>query len=287
MKPGRASSDDGDVEFFHANSPLCDLRDLRERRDSCHEFGYGDPISTQRNQLGTILSNPKRIRGFSNGQLVVDSCDVLGVWDNRHYPSWYFPLEDVLADLQRSNGTRDEPGVGAVTVHDVLSGSNLLTGAAILPDESCPSELHGRVRFDFDALDRWFEEDVEVFFEPRNPYVRVDALPSSRHVKVSHSGQVVAETTKPVLVFETGVATRFYVPAVHVRLEFLTPTEKSSGCPYKGFASYYSVTVNGSELADSAWTYRTPFPAVAPIAGMICFYTNRLVVEVDGIRVTT
>jgi uncharacterized protein (DUF427 family) len=244
-------------------------------------------IATQRNQLGTILPNPRRIRGFSNGELVVDSTDVLGVWDNRHYPSWYFPLEDVLVDLQPSGEIRDVAGIGVVEVHDVLLGNRRLIGPAVVPDISCDQAVQGRVRFDFDAVDRWFEEDVEVFSEPRNPYVRVDALASSRHVKVSHAGEVVAETTKPVLLFETGVATRFYVPAVHVRLDFLARSDRLTRCPYKGVASYYSITVNGSELENSAWTYQSPSPAVTSITGMICFYTNRLVVEVDGIRVTT
>jgi uncharacterized protein (DUF427 family) len=250
-------------------------------------LGYGHVIATQRNQLGTILPNPRRIRGFSNGELVVDSTDVLGVWDNRHYPSWYFPYDDVLVDLEPSGETRDVAGVGVVLVHDVLLGNRRLVGPAVVPDMSCDPAVQGRVRFDFDAVDRWFEEDVEVFSEPRNPYVRVDALASSRHVKVSHAGEVVAETTKPVLLFETGVATRFYVPAVHVRLDFLARSDRSTSCPYKGFASYFSITVDGSELENSAWTYQTPFPAVTSIAGMICFYTNRLVVEVDGVQVTT
>lgn len=244
-------------------------------------------IATQPNQLGTTLPNPKRIRGYADGELVVDSFDVLGVWDNRHYPSWYFPLDDVLVELVSSGETREVAGVGIVEMHDVLLGARRVIGPAIVPGVSCDAGVQGRVRFDFDAVDRWFEEDVEVFSEPRNPYVRVDALASSRHVKVSHAGEVVAETTKPVLLFETGVATRFYVPAVHVRLDCLSRSDRLSSCPYKGFASYYSITVNGSELENSAWTYQTPFPSVTSIAGMICFYTNRLVVEVDGLRVTT
>ncbi len=217
----------------------------------------------------------------------MDSADVLGVWDNRHYPSWYFPLDDVLVDLQPSGETREIAGVGVVDVHDLLLGNGRMIRPAIVPDVSCDVAVQGRVRFDFDAVDRWFEEDLEVFSEPRNPYVRVDALPSSRHVKISHAGEVVAETTKPVLLFETGVSTRFYVPAVHVRLDFLTRSDRSSSCPYKGFASYYSITVRRNELENSAWTYQSPFSSVTAIAGMICFYTNRLVVEVDGVRVTT
>ena len=114
-------------------------------------LGYGHVIATQSNQLGTILPNPKRIRGFSDGELVVDSADVLGVWDNRHYPSWYFPLEDVLVDLQPSGETRDVAGIGVVEVHDVLLGNRRLIGPAVVPDISCDPAVQGRVRFDFDA----------------------------------------------------------------------------------------------------------------------------------------
>ena len=247
---------------------------------------YSGPIST-RDELGTLLPNPRWIRGFVDGRLVVDSRDVLGVWDHRHYPSWYFPIHDVHATLEPTGEIRNHSGVGEVEVHNVIVGARLLAGSALQPTQSAPPELRHRVRIDFHAVDRWFEEDIEVFSEPRNPYVRVDALPSSRHVKVIHNGAVIADTTKPVLLFETGVATRYYVPAVHVRLEFLTATSKTTSCPYKGFASYYSITVDDDQLADAAWTYTTPFRSAAPVAGMLCFYTNRLLVEVDGLRVTT
>lgn len=234
-----------------------------------------------------LLANPKWIRGTVDGIVIVNSRAVLGVWDNRHYPSWYFPVDDVSAELRPTGETTSRPGVGPATILDVVVGDHVLPGAATRHVDSPIVELRDRVRIDFDAVDRWFEEDVEVFSEPRNPYVRVDALASSRHVKVSSNGTVIAETHKPTLLFETGVATRFYIPPLDVQLDLLEPTEKTTSCPYKGIASYWSVTVDGTADENAAWSYPSPFPEAQAIAGMLCFYTNRFVVEVDGERVTT
>ena len=206
-------------------------------------------------QSAGLLPNPKWIRGVVDGVVIVDSRDVLGVWDHRHYPSWYFPIRDVTVELRPTGEIRATGKVGPATVHDVVVGDRVLAGAATRYDDSPIVELHDRVKIDFDAVDRWFEEDVEAFSEPKNPYVRVDALPSSRHVKVTHEGVVVAETHKPTIVYETGVNPRYYIPAV--------------------------------EATESVWSYRTPFREAQLVAGMLSFYTNKLLVEVDGERITT
>ena len=238
-------------------------------------------------ELAELLPNPKWIRGLVDGVVIVDSRDVLGVWDHRHYPSWYFPVQDVTAELHPTGEVRTTAKVGPAVVNDVVVGERVLAGAATRHDDSPIPELLDRVKIDFDAVDRWFEEDVEVFSEPKNPYVRVDALPSSRHVRVVFNGAVVAETQKPTILYETGVAPRYYIPAVDVRLDLLNPAERKTSCPYKGFASYWSVVVDGVEATESAWSYPTPFREAQPAAGMLSFYTNKLVIEVDGERIST
>ena len=238
-------------------------------------------------ELAELLPNPKTIRGVVDGVVIVDSRDVLGVWDHRHYPSWYFPVEDVTAELRPTGEVRTTAKVGSATVHNIVVGDRVLVGAATRHDDSPIAELHDRVKIDFDAVDRWFEEDIEVFSEPKNPYVRVDTLPSSRHVKVTWNGQVVAETRKPTIIYETGVNPRYYIPALDVRLDLLVPAARRSSCPYKGFASYWSVVVDGVEATESAWGYPTPFREARAAAGMLSFYTNKLEVEIDGERITT
>ena len=131
-------------------------------------------------------------------------------------------------------------------------------------------------------MDGWFEEDDELYKHARDPYKRIDVLNSSRHVKVEIDGVVVAETTRPRLLFETGMPTRYYIPAADVRMEFLTATDAHSVCPYKGTASYWSVTVNGETYDDLVWGYPTPIPECPKIAGLLCFYNEKVDLTVDG-----
>jgi uncharacterized protein (DUF427 family) len=134
-------------------------------------------------------------------------------------------------------------------------------------------------------MDAWFEEDVEVFFHARDPFKRVDCLPSSRHIKITLGGEVVAETTRPVLLFETGLKTRYYIPKLDVRQDLLRPTATVTRCPYKGRAAYYSVEVNGRVFEDIAWWYPTATPECTGIAGgYIAFYDEKVdAVEIDGV----
>jgi len=132
-------------------------------------------------------------------------------------------------------------------------------------------------------MDAWFEEDDEVFVHPRDPYHRVDVLNSSRHVKVIVGGEVVAETTRPRLLFETGLPTRYYIPKLDVRLDLLTPTNTSTRCPYKGKASYWTVNLGGKEFTDIVWGYPAPIPECPKIENLLCFYDEKVdAVYVDG-----
>ncbi|BCI86097.1 hypothetical protein NIIDMKKI_13030 [Mycobacterium kansasii] len=139
------------------------------------------------------------------------------------------------------------------------------------------------MRFDWDPL-RWFEEDEQIYGHPRNPYTRVDALRSHRHVRVQLDGVVLADTRSPVLVFETGLPTRYYIDPTDVAFEHLELSSTRTLCPYKGTTSgYWSVRVGDTLHADLAWTYQYPLPAVAAIAGLVAFYNEKLDIIVDGV----
>jgi uncharacterized protein (DUF427 family) len=131
----------------------------------------------------------------------------------------------------------------------------------------------------------WFEENVEVFVHPRSPEVRIDALASSRHIRVSVDGVVVADSTHATVLFETGLPARFYLPKSDVRMDLLTPTGTTTACPYKGWANYWSVHVGGAIHDDLAWGYRTPLPESEAIAGLVCFYNEKVDIELDGVPV--
>jgi uncharacterized protein (DUF427 family) len=131
-------------------------------------------------------------------------------------------------------------------------------------------------------MSEWFEEDEIVYTHPRDPYTRVDILPSSRHLRVEVDGIVVAETRQPRLLFETGLPTRYYVPLADVRMHLLRPSSSRSHCPYKGSAEYWSLETPAVTLPDLAWTYRTPLPEANRIAGLVSFYNERVDSYVDG-----
>src|SRR5262249_4840767 len=144
------------------------------------------------------------------------------------------------------------------------------------------TSLVGMIRFKWDALDAWFEEDEEVFVHPRNPFARVDAVRSSRVVRVELEGVVLAASPAPVFVFETGLPTRYYFDRTAVDFRHLRPSPTQTACPYKGRTSdYWSIDVGGALHPDLAWSYSFPTAALLPIAGLVAFYNEKLDVFID------
>jgi len=226
----------------------------------------------------------KRVRGRFGDAWVADSTRTLLVRETGRTPVYYFPREDVdLGESRPSDRKELNPFTGEARFRP------LRTGARLAPDAAWSYEapydeaaaLAGYVAFDWSKVDAWFEEDEEVYVHPRDPFVRVDVLPSSRKVEVVLGGEVIASTTAAHFVFETGLPVRYYIPKDDVRMDLLTPTATQTECPYKGEAWYWSATVGGETCEDVAWAYADPLPEVAAIAGKVCFYNER----VDEIRV--
>jgi uncharacterized protein (DUF427 family) len=229
--------------------------------------------------------NHRWIRAHVGDRLVVDTTDALFVWEHSYYPQWYIPMADVAGELVATGETTATDRGDAHSVDLVLAdGTRLVDAGRTHPDSPIP-ELRNRVRFRWDALDRWFEEDVEVFVHPRSPYTRVDVLPSSRHVVIEIDGTVVADSTNPSILYETGLPARYYLPADDVRTDLLVPTDTSSACPYKGVARYWSAVIDGVTHPDVAWGYDAPLPESRGVAGLLCFYNERVDVTIDGERV--
>jgi uncharacterized protein (DUF427 family) len=137
--------------------------------------------------------------------------------------------------------------------------------------------------FKWNEMDAWYEEDEEVFVHARDPYKRIDALRSSRHVRVVVGGETVADTGRPMMLFETGMPVRYYIPEEDVRMDLLEPAAAVTGCPYKGTARYWSARVRGQVFENIVWTYPDPIPECPGIKGLLCFYGERVdAVYVDG-----
>lgn len=145
--------------------------------------------------------------------------------------------------------------------------------------------LAGHISFSWrrDAI-TWLEEELELFAHARDPYKRVDALPSSRHVKVLVNDVVVAETNQPTLLFETYLPVRYYIPVSDVRLDLLEASNTRTACPYKGWATYWSVKVGNTTLEDVVWCYEEPIPENPRIKGLLAFFNEKVDLVVDGVR---
>jgi uncharacterized protein (DUF427 family) len=229
-----------------------------------------------------VEQGQKRVRGFVSGLPVFDTTRPVLVWEVPYYPAYYVPVDDVTADLLPSDETRHSPSRGDADLFDVRVGATTVPGAASRYAASPIPELRELVRFEWDALDEWFEEDEPVYTHPRDPHTRVDVLASSRHVRVVVDGITVAESSSPRILFETGLPPRYYLPLTDVRMDLLEPSETRSHCPYKGTASYWSLVVEGRRYDDALWCYRSPFPESQKIAGLGCFYNEKVDLYVDG-----
>jgi uncharacterized protein (DUF427 family) len=230
--------------------------------------------------------SPRWVRVRFAGQIVADSKRVMLLREPGRLPVYYFPWEDVRPEvLVPASHVTSCSDRGTAVCWTVRVGDQAAEHAAwSYPDPSPPQlRLGGYVAFEWAKMDAWFEEDDEVYVHARDPYKRIDVLHSSRHVRVVVAGELVAESRRPTLLFETGLPTRYYLPKADVRMDLLVPTTTETRCPYKGVASYYSVRTGETVVEDVAWYYRHPIPECGKIENLVCFFNERVdALYVDG-----
>jgi uncharacterized protein (DUF427 family) len=231
-----------------------------------------------------VETGAKRVRTYLAGDLVADTIRPLLVWEIPYYPTYYFPSADVRARLVPTGATEQTRGRGAAEVLDVITEHGRAAAAARRYPDSPIEELRSAVRLEWSAMHEWLEEDEPVYTHPHDPYKRIDILASSRRVRVEVDGVTVADSSAPRILFETSLPPRFYLPLPDVRMELLQPSNLRSHCAYKGTAAYWSVRVGDTTYDDLAWIYRTPLPECQKIAGLVCFYNEKVDLFVDGQR---
>ena len=247
----------------------------------------------------------KWVRATVGDDVVVSSRTPLVVWEPRRVvPSYAVPRADVAGDLvphTPSGDAVERPvpmGAGERPVLDprtpfavhscpgtpltVRTAQGDLPGAAFAPDDP---DLAGHVVLDWAAFTQWYEEDQPVMGHPHDPFDRIDCLLSSRHVRISTGGRVLAESSRAVLLFETPLPVRYYLPRADVAMDLLEPSGLRTVCAYKGRASYWSARVGDRVVPDIAWSYEDPLHDALPVRDRIAFFTERLDVEVDGTAV--
>lgn len=225
----------------------------------------------------------KRVRAVLAGQTVADSRRTLLVWERPYHPVYYFPRDDVRTEfIGEPTRTERRDKLGDAHLHALAVGEHEHPEGVVTYPDSPVAEIRDHLRLRWKAVDSWFEEDEEIYTHPRDPYIRIDILPSSRHIRAEAGGVTVAESHHPHLLFETGLPVRYYLPKTDVRLDLLVPSDTVTRCPYKGTAEYYSLRVGDTEYRDVAWSYRTPLPESQKIAGLVSFHDEKLDLVVDG-----
>jgi uncharacterized protein (DUF427 family) len=226
-----------------------------EHRPSVASVGVATRVSESLPKDLRFEPTPKWVRAELAGETVIDTRSALLVWDEgRVVPGYAVPEEDLHTELVPDDALK--------RWHD--------------PD------LKGYVGVDFRAMDRWLEEEEEVFGHARDPFKRIDIRTSSRHVVVKLNGEIVADTKRPVLLFETGLPVRYYLPREDVRMDLLEGSDLRTTCAYKGHAPHFHAQAGDERHENIAWTYREPLPDHMEIKELISFYNERAEIEVDG-----
>ncbi|WP_164701445.1 DUF427 domain-containing protein [Modestobacter sp. KNN46-3] len=238
-------------------------------------------------QVLYLESSPRRVRVILGGTAVADSTDVHLLHPPGRTPTYLFPREDVRTDLfEPSERRRSDPGMGDGRYWTVQVGQRRAVNAAYSWEHPPPTAagITGLIAFDWDSMDGVFEEDEEVFVHPRDPYTRIDVLRSSRRVRVSVDGTIVADSTAPRMLCESGLPVRWYLPREDVRTDLLEPSCTTTRCPYKGIAHYWSLRLGKRSEKDLAWTYPDPFHDAEAVRGLLCFPGERVEVEVEDVE---
>ena len=233
--------------------------------------------------------SPKWVRAVVNGETIADSKRAVVLRETRHTPVYYFPRHDVRMDLaERTDHHTFCPFKGEASYWTLSVGDRSVENVMWsyeTPFEEA-TDMKDLVALYWNKVDHWYEEDEEIFVHARDPHVRIDALKSSRPMRVVHKGVTLADTTRPVLLFETGLRTRYYIPTEDVAMEHLVPSSSETACPYKGTARYWSAKIGDEEIEDLVWSYEEPLPECGAVKGLLCFYDEKVdEVIVDGAAV--
>ncbi|MGH2889994.1 MAG: DUF427 domain-containing protein [Solirubrobacteraceae bacterium] len=224
---------------------------------------------------------PKRVRVEVGGEVIADSRRAFILHESGLQPAYYFPPEDVRTDVLSPTDRHTHcPKKGDASYYTISAGGETVeNGAWYYPEPlpAAPESLRGLIAFYFDRMGRWLEEGEEIGVHPRDPYHRIDVVATDRLIRVSLDGEPLAETRRALALFESNLPPRWYIPREDVRCS-LTPSDTVTHCPYKGAASYYSV----GEHKDLVWYYEQPLAEVGRIAGLLCFYNEKVDLELDG-----
>jgi uncharacterized protein (DUF427 family) len=222
----------------------------------------------------------RRMRVLFGGTWIADSEQVLLLFEPGRYPVAYFPKTDVSPEiLALTDHATQHPDLGVTSWYTVRAGEHTAIRGAwqhtALPAHA--SELESRVAFAWHSMDAFYEEEERIVGHAADSYHRIDIRQTSRHLVVSDRNRVIADTTRPLVLYESGFAPRWYVLRADIDESALIPIEHRTFCPYKGICSYYNLGV--SRLA--AWSYPDAYLEVNRISSLVSFEPDVVSVHLD------
>ncbi|MGH3821406.1 MAG: DUF427 domain-containing protein [Pseudonocardiaceae bacterium] len=227
---------------------------------------------------------PRRVRAEFGGQTVLDTRAGMLLHETGLRPQLYLPERDLRTGLLEPTDHHTYcPFKGEASYRTLRVGDRVADNAVWHYPDPLPSAswLAGYTALYWSTVDRWLDEDEEVLGHLPDPFHRIDVRATSRRVRVLAGDTVLAESTRALVLSETGLPNRYYLPAADIR-ENLVASATRTVCPYKGWASYWSLHLGNRELADVAWEYPQPLAEATRIAGYRCFGHDELTVEIDG-----
>ena len=223
----------------------------------------------------------RRMRVRYGGTWIAESEHVLLLFEPDRYPVAYFPESDITpGTLQLTEHTTRHRDLGPTSWYTVRAGEQSVPRAAWQHTDlpAYASELKGRVAFAWPAMDAFYEEDERIMGHAADSYHRIDIRQSSRHLVIHHDDRVVADSKRPLVLYESGFAPRWYVPRADIDETTLAFVEHQTFCPYKGLCSYYDI----GDARLGAWSYREAFSEVGRISGLVSFEPDIVSVQLDG-----
>ena len=228
---------------------------------------------------------PRRVRAELAGETVLDTTAGRLLHESEMLPVLYVPKADVATELLEPTETTTHcPFKGDASYWSVRVGDRRAEDAAWGYPEPLPAAawLDGHLAFYWDRLDAWYDEDERVFGHLRDPFHRVDVRPTDRRVSVRAGGETIAESSAAMVLSETGLPNRLYVPRDDVADGLLEPTGTHTHCPYKGDASYWTLRSGDASLEDAAFSYPEPLDDARRVAGYVCFLHDEVETQIAG-----
>ena len=226
----------------------------------------------------------RRMRVRFGGRWIADSENVLLLFEPGRYPVAYFPETDLSPNiLERAEYATKHPDLGATSWFSVRASEQHFAARGAWQHTRLPthaSELQGHIAFAWRAMDAFYEEDERILGHAADSYHRIDIRQASRHLVVRLGERIVADTNRPMVLYESGFAPRWYVDRADIDESALTLVKFQTFCPYKGLCSYYTI----GDARQAAWSYPDAYTGVSRISNLVSFEPEIISVHLDGIK---